>query len=328
MPSETPDVAVVLVGLNARRFIQECLRSLAAAQWRLVTHEIVYVDNGSTDGSIDMVRSEFPAVRVIANETNVGFCPAANQGAHESQARYLFFLNDDTRVLDDAIALLAEFLDGQPRAGVVGSRLFYPDMTEQWSGRRFPTLWNAVLGRRTWLTRFFPNAAPVASYLCKDQLQGESPFPVDWVSAAALMVRREAFESAGGFPADYYYWHEPVFSDRVAKQGLATYLHPRSRIIHYEGQGSGPRPYHVQRFHILNFHEGAYRCYCEHFSLGPFHPSRWFAYAALQSRASLQLAALWLRNRRSPTAHQANGASPTQAAHGTGNGSGRSRTGP
>lgn len=290
------DVAVVLVGLNARTYIEECLRSLGAAGWRRVTYQTIYVDNGSRDGSVDMVRTQFPEVRVIANPQNVGFCPAANQGARAAQARFLFFLNDDTLVLDDAVARLVEFLDQQPAAGIVGSRLFYPDLTEQWSGRRFPTLWNAILGRRTWLTRFLPNASPVANYLCKDQLQGDEPFQVDWVSAAALMVRRAVFEAVGGFPEDYYYWHEPVFSDRVAKQGLATYLHPRSRIIHYEGQGSGPRPYPVQRFHIVNFHDGAYRCYCEHFGLRAYDPSRWFAYAALKSRAWLLLAGLWFRS--------------------------------
>jgi GT2 family glycosyltransferase len=298
-PSEPrPDVAVVLVGLNARDYIKQCLGSLATAEWRGLRHEIVYVDNGSTDDTLAMLRAGFPDVRVIANDRNLGFCKAANQGAAVTSVRYLFFLNDDTIVLGDAIAVLVEFLDRTPGAAIVGSRLLYPDMTEQWSGRKFPTLANALLGRRSFLTRIFPNAAPVVDYLCKEQLAAGVPFEVDWISAAALMVRSEAFAAVGGFAEDYYYWHEPVFCDRVAKRGGAVYLHPMSKIIHFEGKGSGPRPFPVQKFHILNFHDGAYRCYCEHHGLKPYNPARWLVYAALQSRAALLLTSSWLRSRR------------------------------
>lgn len=302
------DVAVVLVGLNARRYIRGCLQSLEQAEWRGRTFEVIYVDNGSTDGTLTML-NEFPWVQVIANETNVGFCPAANQGAAAARATYLFFLNDDTVVLNDAIVQLVEFMESESSAAIVGSRLLYPDMTEQWSGRRFPTLTNAILGRMSFLTRLFPDSAPVVKYLCKRELAEGHPFVVDWVSAAALLVRRECFQTVSGFPEDYYYWHEPVFCDRVHKQGRKTYLHPSSKIIHYEGKGSGPRPFHVRRFHILNFHQGAYRCYCEHFALSARHPGRWFAYLALQTRAKLLLTSAWLADwwqRRTVSNRQAN----------------------
>jgi N-acetylglucosaminyl-diphospho-decaprenol L-rhamnosyltransferase len=279
------DVAVVVVGRNASAFVKGCFGSLARAEWRDYTYETIYVDNASEDDTLAMLGREFPDVRVIANDTNVGFCPAANQGAALSNARHFFFLNDDTLVLGDAVPRLVDFLDRCPEAGTVGSRLLYPDLTEQWSGRRFPSPINAIFGRRSVLSRLLPNARPLVAYLYKDKLEGGLPFEVDWISAAAQMVRADTFRRVGGFATDYYYWHEAILCDRIRKIGRSVYLHPESKIIHYEGQGTGARPYHLRKWHIINFHLGAYRCYCEHYDLGRLNPLRWFAAGALASRA-------------------------------------------
>lgn len=288
------DVAVILVGLNARQYVHGCLNSLQEAEWRGISHELIYVDNASTDGSVSMVRDEFSDVKVIANSQNLGFCKAANQGAALANSRYLMFVNDDTLVLDDAVPLAVEFMEAAPSVGAVGSRLLYGDLTEQWSARRFPTILNALFGRRSLLHRFFPNVAPVSRYLYKRELAGSQPFEVDWVSAAGVMFRREPFQQVGGFAEDYYYWHEIVISDRLRRHGHATFMHPESKIIHFEGKGSGPRPYRVRRFHIINFHHGAYRCYCEHFDLDKASPRRWLVALGLGARAGLLLGVNWI----------------------------------
>ena len=159
-----------------------------------------------------------------------------------------------------------------------------------WSGRRFPSVWNGVLGRRSSLSKWFPNARALTDYLYREEIAAGAPFEADWVSAAAMLVRREAFAAAGGFAEDYYYWHEAVFCDRIRKIGRKVFLDPRSNIVHYEGKGSGPRPYRVKRWHIIDFHRGAYRCYCEHYNMGRFHPARWMTAAALGIRAGILLA--------------------------------------
>ena len=289
--AESRDVAVVIVGRNAREYVRECLESLAAAMWRDVTRETVYVDNESTDGTVEMVAERFPYVRRIVNDANIGFCKAANQGARAADARHYMFINDDTVVLDDAIALLVEYMDAHPEVVTAGSRLLNTDGTEQWSGRRFPRIADAIVGRRSPLARLFPNARGLREYLCKDQLESGEPFDVDWVSAAGQIVRRDAFWRAGGYAEDYYYWHEAVFCDRLRAAGGRVVLHPLSRIVHHEGKGSGARPFKVQRFHILDFHRGAFRCYCEHHRLGRLHPMRWLAAAALTARAACLLGA-------------------------------------
>lgn len=284
------DVAVVLVGLNANAFVKQCIETVEKADWSRHTCEIVYVDNGSKDGSVEMVRSCFPQVRVIANDSNLGYCKAANQGARIADARHYYFLNDDTIVYPDALPVVIDFLDARPEIGVVGSRLLNLDLTDQWSGRRFPSPWNGILGRRSWLSKVFPDARALTDYLYRDEVAAGEPFEADWVSAAALLVDRDTFARVGMFAEDYYYWHEAVFCDRVRRAGRKVYLHPGSKIIHYEGKGSGARPYPVQRWHILDFHRGAYRCAVEHYNLGRFHPARWLTAAALAARAMVLLA--------------------------------------
>jgi len=284
------DVSIILVGLNSRKYILECIDSIYQAEMENYTYDIVYVDNGSTDDTVERLKKDYKKVKLLVNEKNEGYCPAANQGVEVADGRHYFFLNDDTLIIKDAIPRLIEFIDQNADCGAIGSRLFYPDMTEQWSGRMFPSLVNAILGRQSLLTKFFPNAGPVRRYLCKDQLAGKEPFVVDWVSAAAMLVSKEAYEAIGGLTNDYYYWHEAVFSDRLIKKGYKTFLHPISHIIHHEGKGSGKRPYPVQKFHILNFHEGAFRWCCEHYNLTRFNPLRGIIKLGLFSRAYLKLA--------------------------------------
>jgi len=285
------DVGIVIVGLNARDFVRQCVESLMRAEWRACTYEVGYVDNGSTDGTPQMLRERFPAVKVLANEKNLGFCKAANQGTCAVDARYYFFLNDDTIVLDDAICTLVEWMDTEPRVGISASRLFYPDMREQYSGRSFPSPVNAIFGRRSVLSRLFPNSAILKRYLKSDHLAAGTPFPVDWVSAAAMMVRATTFEELGGLCEEFYYWHEAVFCDRAHKRGWKVMLHPKSRIIHYEGFGSGKRPYAVRKWHIIDFHKAAYRCYCEHYELSRFSLLRVVAAVGLGMRATSLLLA-------------------------------------
>jgi GT2 family glycosyltransferase len=105
-----------------------------------------------------------------------------------------------------------------------------------------------------------------------------------------MMVRRDAFDNVGGLAEDYYYFHESVFCDRIHKQGWKNYLHPQSKIIHYEGKGSGSRPLAVRIWHVKDFHIGAYRFYCEHHGLKPLDPRRYLI-AGLMSARALALAA-------------------------------------
>jgi len=279
------DVAVIIVGLNARDYVKDSIASVLSSDWGQYSPEVIYIDNGSSDGSAEMVEQTYPEVHLIANPDNLGFCIAANQGARIARSRYYFFLNDDTLVRPDAIPLLVRHLDAHSELGAAGSRLLNTDGTDQWSGRRYPTKWNAIFGRRSWLSRWFPNMPALTDYLYRKEIEHGEPFIADWVSAAAMLVRKDVFWAVGGFAEDYYYWHEAVICDRIRRAGHEIVLHPQSKIMHYEGKGSGPRPYPVQRWHIIDFHRGAFRSYCEHYDLGGGHPLRLCVGGALAMRA-------------------------------------------
>src|ERR1700687_3273997 len=115
------DVSAVVISLNSRHFLKGCLDSLKSAEWGGHSFEVIVVDNGSTDGSQAMVRTEYPWVRLIANEKNAGLCAAANQGAKAAVGKYYLLLNDDILILDDALPRLIRFLDAHPEVAMVGS---------------------------------------------------------------------------------------------------------------------------------------------------------------------------------------------------------------
>jgi N-acetylglucosaminyl-diphospho-decaprenol L-rhamnosyltransferase len=303
MNTPRPDVSLIVVSLNSKAYLRGCLDSIYAATWRNVTYEVVVTDNGSTDGTLEMLRDEYPQIGVLAQGRNLGFCPASNLGAVASQARYFMFLNDDIIVLEDAIAKLVEWMDEHPRAGSIGSRLLNIDGTDQFSsGRTWPTPMNALFARKSRLTKLFPNSKWSKRYLILDKCNTTEVYEVDWLSAAALLVRREAFYVAEKFDETYYYFHELVFCERVQRAGYTNHLHPQSKIIHYEGAGSGLRTLRVRSKHIIAFHKGAYRWYCGFRRLGAYHPLRVPIAAMLAGRGAFLICGEYVKTltHRSP----------------------------
>lgn len=281
------DIAIVLVGFNSRSYLQQCVESLQSAEWRGYSHHVVYVDNGSSDGSVEWLRQQLPGATIIANSQNAGFSKACNQGAAAVESRYIYLLNVDTVLLPDSATRLAEFLDQSPNAGAAGNRLLNADRSDQWSARRFPTLRNAFFGRRSYLGRKFPDLGPVRHYLYKDELALGKPFPVDWVPGSCTLVRREAYHRIGGLPEGMHYWSDAVFCDRLRRAGWEIYCLPDAALIHFEGNGTGQKSHSLRQWLISDFHQGAYQFYCEHHDLGPYHPIRWTAKLGLELRAGL-----------------------------------------
>jgi GT2 family glycosyltransferase len=289
--SRRNDIAIILVGMNTRKFVKDCLDSIAQTDWQGYTHEILYVDNASSDDSVEMLRRDYPCVQVIANQSNVGFTKAANQAAHAANSRYHLQINNDTLVYTDSIPQLARFLDEHPRVGVVGGRILNPDLTDQWSARRFPAAKNLVFNRRAALKGWFKNSKAVRDYLYLDRIEGAEPFPVEWVPTVYSLIREDVFEAVHGLPEDLYYWAEGVFCLRVQRAGYQVYTLPTSKLIHFEGHGGGPRPHKVRKWHIVDFHRGAYRLFLEQYHPSRYSPVRLAVALLLGSRALLLLAA-------------------------------------
>jgi len=238
------DVSIVIVSFNTREMLHSCLTSVYA-HTQALSVEVIVVDNASSDGSVDMLRQQFPQVRVIENPDNRRYAAANNQGLEIARGRYVLYLNSDTALQGNSIKELAEFLDAHSDAGGVGCPLIYSDGSFQESAFRFPSaltlFYQLCCARFYWKTRLAGNyQIPAGS---------RRPLRVDFVSGACLMAPRELLEQCRGMDTDFYFYGEDLdLCYRIRNSGKTVYYLPESsKIIHHAG-GSTPNFFnHDQR---------------------------------------------------------------------------------
>ena len=297
-----PDLSVVVVSYNTRALLDRCLRSVAESGGGLAIETIV-VDNGSTDGSLELVRERHAGVQLVASETNLGFSSANNVGMREASGRYILLLNSDAEIAADVDALalrkLADFLDSRLEAGIVGPQLLHSDRSLQGVAKAFPTPLAALFGRKTLATRLWPNNRFSRRYLLERHNDGTEPFEVDSVSGACLMARRAAVQEVGALDEGYFmYWEDVDWCRRFKRAGWKVYCLPEARVVHHEGQSSQRQSDRL----IVEFHRSAYRYYCKHHATTILHPMRLLAFVGLVLRAGLLLAAHLPGRARAPAA--------------------------
>ena len=222
------DLSVIIVNWNTRELVLECLRAIYPSI-DAIEHEVIVVDNGSEDGSIEAIRESFPRVRVIANERNVGFARANNQAFEVATGKFFLLLNSDVEVDSTAIPGSLSFLEENTRVAAAGVQLFFPDGRKQNSFDSFPTIATEILNKS--LLRFlFPRMLP-----SKNQ-EHTSPLQVDIVIGAFLMVRRQAIEEVGGFDEDYsLFMEEADWCLRMLRAGWKIVHLPHLTAIHHHG---------------------------------------------------------------------------------------------
>jgi N-acetylglucosaminyl-diphospho-decaprenol L-rhamnosyltransferase len=229
-----PDVTVVVVTWNALPWIEQCLASVAG-------RDVIVVDNGSTDGTVAFVRERFPDVRVIEQD-NRGMGGGNNSGMREAQGRYFFLLNSDAWVLGDGLAQLVAFADAHPEAAVVGPRLLNTDGSLQRSVRAEPTLWRLATEYL-----FIRKLAPRSNLLNPLYVGGFDHRTVreaDWLSGAALLVRRDAAEAVGLFDEDFFMFGEEVdWMTRFRRAGWRVLFFPAAEVVHVGGASHGGNMY-------------------------------------------------------------------------------------
>jgi N-acetylglucosaminyl-diphospho-decaprenol L-rhamnosyltransferase len=196
--------------------------------------DVTVVDNASGDGSAEMVAEDFPWVRLIRNDRNVGFGAAHNQALRAASRRYLLILNSDATPGIGALHALVDFLEAHPRVAVAGPRLRYPDGRVQPSRRRFPTLATLLL-ESTQLQRFSPDNAVLRRYYVADRSDDE-PQDVDWLVGACLCVRASAAAEVGLFDERFFMYSEELdWSRRFHAAGWRIAYVPQSEVMHMEG---------------------------------------------------------------------------------------------
>lgn len=202
-----------------------------------VTLEVIVVDNASSDATPSLLPKRFPWVRCVASQENLGFPGGCNRGYAESHGRFVYFLNPDTELLPNSLWTLYQAIQADETIGVIGPQLRYSDGSLQSSRRRFPTRLTGFF-ESTWLGRLWPGNPWRRRYHLADW-PATIRQDVDWVTGAALLVRREALEMVGPFDEDFFMYSEELdLCRRIKAAGWRIVYEPAAIVIHYEGRSS------------------------------------------------------------------------------------------
>ena len=226
-----------------------------------INFEVIVVDNNSADGTVEMIKKEFPQVVLIVNTDNLGFGKANNQGLKIAQGDYLMFLNTDVVVLDGALNKLINYLDRHVDVMMVGPRLLNKDLTFQHACRRMlPNPVNSFF-HLFGLTKIFKNSKIVNEYKRYDT-DPEVTGPTEALSGAAMMFRRQVYKEIRGFDEAFFMYGEDLdFCKMVLDKGWKTVYVSEAKIIHFGGQSSGKRKVKS----LVNFYEAMWLYYKKHF---------------------------------------------------------------
>jgi GT2 family glycosyltransferase len=266
-----PDASVVVVTYNALPWIERCLESVRG-------EEVVVVDNGSSDGTVDVVRELIPDAHVIERE-NLGLASGWNAGLAAATGRYFLLLNADAWMTEGSLARLVRFADEHPEAAVVGPRLLNPDGTLQRSVRGVPTLWRLAT-EYLFLRKLAPRSRLLNAFYAGGFAHDEER-EVEVVMGACMLVRREAVEQVGPLDESFFLFSEETdWCYRFGRAGWKVLFFPGAQCVHVGGASHGGRMFRENvRGHL--------RFLAKHRGLRYAERARWLLGWSLRLRARL-----------------------------------------
>ena len=275
------DLSIIIVNWNSAAFTRKCLVSIEANAANL-SYEVIVIDNASHDGCGEMIEADFPHVKFIQSTENVGFAQANNLAFAQSRGRNVLFLNPDTEILGDALQELLEALESMPQAGMVGAHLLNSDLSLQTTCVvALPSFLNQFLSS-DYLRRAFPTWNIWGMRPLLQEIK--HPVPVEAISGACMLAKREVIDQISGFSTDYFMYAEDMdLCMRIGRSGWKIYYAPNAKIVHHAGKSSSTRK--EGNFSSVVLRESVYRYMKLH------HGSR---YAALYQLSSAVLALLRL----------------------------------
>ncbi len=222
-------VSIVIVSFNTGSALAECLSRVPGSRF-----EVIVVDNGSTDGSRELVRSEFPWVRLIEPETNLGFGAGLNAGIEVAGGDSVLLLNSDAWPIDDAVDQLLSYMERHPRIGVLGPRLRNPDGTLQRSIRGFPTPWR-IATEYFFLRKLAPRSNVLNAFYAGPRDHSRT-CEAEFLTGAVLLCRREALQEIGGFDEDFFMFSEETdLCYRMREAGWKVEFYAGAEFVHVGG---------------------------------------------------------------------------------------------
>ncbi len=273
-------ITILIVSWNVCELLRQCLLSLARYPVTGADQNIIVVDNASADGTVEMLRADFPQVQVIANTINRGFTGGNNDGLRHvfstlpappaphstlhaprltPHASYILLLNPDTEVTPSALDALLGYAQAHPDIGLLGPQLRYPDGSVQSSRRRFPTILTGLL-ESTWLQGMTPQSI-LDRYYMRDVPDGQA-VDTDWVVGAAMLVHDGVIANVGLLDEErfFMYSEETDWCRRIKNAGWRVVYYPDSVIVHHEGQSSRQ----VSARRMLLFNTSKVRYFAKH----------------------------------------------------------------
>lgn len=234
------DLSIIIPSFNTRQLIVNCLDSILE-HTQGINYEIIVVDNGSNDGSIEEIKKyskKNPHILLIDARENLGFGKANNLGVKKSKGEYLLFLNSDTLLFDNALKQSIDGIKSLKKMGVYSCKLLNKNKTFQASGGSFPTLLNVI----AW--QLFIDDLPIIGDLIPSFHPKQSAYSqnreIDWVTGAFMIVPKKVFDQVGGFDENIFMYTEEMELDyRISKLGLKVYYQNSPAIIHLGGASSG-----------------------------------------------------------------------------------------
>ncbi len=231
MKNKNPELSIIILSHNTKDILRDCLQSVEKVRHE-VDFEVIVVDNGSTDGSLEMIRSSFLSVTVIENGVNLGFAKGNNQARKKVNGKYVLFLNSDTIVNRGVISETLSYLKNNEKVGAVTCKIILPSGGLDKDARRsFPTPWIA-LTHFSGLDRIFPKSKLFAKYWYGYKSPGEIQ-EVDVLQGAFFMVKREILDDVNWFSEDYFLDGEDIdLCWKIKEKGWEIIYYPKVSIIH------------------------------------------------------------------------------------------------
>lgn len=236
-----PELSAIVIVHNGRPFLPECLKTLSE-ELSAFSHELIVVDNGSNDGSVQYIIEAFPQTIIIRNDVNLGFARAVNQGLRKASGRKIYLLNQDLRFRTGGTTTLMQKLDSSKTIGAVGPKFVGFDGSLQRSARGFPALrhvWYDLFG----LSTVFSKSREFGHWRMS-WFDHDSEREVDQPMGAALMLRREVVERVGFFDERFkIFFNDVDYCRRIWKAGFTCTYVPDAVVEHFVGSSTRKTPF-------------------------------------------------------------------------------------